>query len=87
MNDDFEGMTPGLTSPAIAAQEIIPADGRELDYVSRALYVGSGGDLSVESSRGDVVTFRNVPSGAFLPIRVRRVRNSDTTASDIVSLW
>lgn len=86
MIDEFKGQTPGLTGPAFAAQIIIPANGRELDYVTRAVYVGSAGDLSAEMINGDVVTFKNVPSGTVLPVRVRRIRNSDTTASDIIGL-
>ncbi|MDD9715143.1 hypothetical protein PVW48_00140 [Dinoroseobacter sp. PD6] len=75
-----------MTSPAVAAEIIIPANGRELNYATRAVYVGSGGDLSMELLNGDVVTFKNLASGTLLPVRARRVRNSDTTASDLIGL-
>lgn len=52
----------------------------------RALYVGGAGNVSVVTWRDDTVTFVNVPEGAIIPIRVKRVRATDTTATNILAL-
>lgn len=54
----------------------------------RALYVGTGGDVVVqsESAAGGVATFKNIPSGTLLPIRVSKVLES-STADDFVLLY
>jgi hypothetical protein len=36
---------------------------------------------------GQPAVFRNVPAGAILPIRARRILSDGTTAGDIVALW
>ena len=63
---------------------------------TRGLYIGSGGDVSVEMA-GDgtptggltdaTVVFVTVLSGTILPISVTRVNATGTTATSIVALW
>jgi hypothetical protein len=65
---------------------ITPNDGTDLDEYSRAVYVGGAGDLTVMTVDNTVVTFFAVPAGAMLPIRVRRVRSTSTTATNILVL-
>lgn len=50
------------------------------------LYIGSGGDLEVQTVGSDNVTFFNVVSGQFIPVNVMKVRTG-TSASDIIALW
>ncbi len=55
-----------------------------------ALYVGTGGDVhvimnNVENIAGNVIIFKNVPDGSFLPAIVDYVRAA-TTAADIVAV-
>jgi len=55
-----------------------------------ALYIGTGGDVhvimkNVENAGGNVVIFKNVPDGSFLPAIVDYVMAA-TTAADIVSV-
>ena len=55
-----------------------------------ALYVGTGGDVhvimnNVENIAGNVIIFKNVPDGSFLPAIVDYVRAA-TTAADIVAI-
>lgn len=53
---------------------------------SRGIYVGGTGDLVVKDANGGVaVTFKAVPAGTILPIRVSFVMAA-TTATDIVAL-
>lgn len=53
--------------------------------VTRALYIGTGGNLVVRMADGQTVTFTAVPSGIF-PIQVDQV-HAATTAADIVALY
>lgn len=76
-----------LDTPAVRAFSITPNDGADLPEVVRALYVGGAGDISVilvgDSS---AVVLVAVPVGSLLPIRVKRVRATGTTATSIIGL-
>tara|TARA_Y100000592_G_C5414682_1_gene289958 strand:+ start:30 stop:509 length:480 start_codon:yes stop_codon:yes gene_type:complete len=50
------------------------------------LYVGTGGDLSIQTTSARPVLLKNVADASFLPINVGRVNASGTTASDIIAL-
>jgi len=76
------------TSPARVAFDITRSDSAELPYVTRGIYIGTGGNLHVRMVDGGDVTFKNVQSGTVLPIRVVQVYGSGTTtASDIIGLY
>jgi hypothetical protein len=51
-----------------------------------ALYVGGAGNLTVETVGGQTTTFSAVPAGTFVYVKVRRVRSTGTTATNIVGL-
>jgi hypothetical protein len=51
------------------------------------LIVGTGGDVKVTTSGGDTVVLPSIGSGTLLPLRVRQVFSTGTTASGIVSIW
>ena len=86
MSDEFSGHAVGLTSPAISAHAVAPNDASDLAATTRAVYVGQSGDLRVRTTEGDIVTFVNMQGGLLYPIRVARVFQTGTTASDIVGL-
>jgi hypothetical protein len=73
-------------APARKAAALTPNDAADLATETRALYVGTGGNLSVILS-GDTaaVTFTNVAAG-YHPLRVKRLRATGTTATGIVGL-
>jgi hypothetical protein len=77
----------GGADPGEDAEEVTPHNTNELGYVSRALYVGGAGDLTVLMLNDQVVTFSAVPAGSLLPIRVKRVNSTGTTATAIVSIY
>lgn len=85
--DQQGGMQEGMTSPADNAAAVTPSDSTDLTYISRALYVGTGGNIVVTMMGGGDVTFPNVQDGTFLPIRVSRVKSTSTTASNIVNIY
>jgi hypothetical protein len=67
------------------AVAVTPSDTTEV--FASAIYVGSGGNVSVITEGGDTVTFSNVPAGTTLVIRVTRIRATSTTATNIVRMW
>ena len=90
------------TQPGRFAKEITPSDTVAIDFggdstkITRGVYVGSGGDLSVEMAGEDnaggrmedpTVVFVAVPSGTLLPIHITRVNSTDTSASSLVAVW
>lgn len=90
MIDKFESHTSNLTSPAAAGAIVTPDDTTRLPMVSRALYVGTGGNLRlqlVDQPEGETVTLENVQAGVFYPLRVAKVLSTGTTAGAIVAVW
>ena len=85
--DTFKKHTRSLTSPPEHGQAVTPSDAAELAHVTRALFVGTGGNLAVRLQDGTALTFANVPGGTLIPIRVARVLATGTTASQILGLW
>ena len=69
---------------ASSAEAVTPSDTTEIRAL--ALFVGTGGILRVVTAAGDDVTFTNIPNGFLLPLEVRRVRSTTTTASNITAL-
>lgn len=85
--DKFANFPTTPISPARGGMPVIPNDAAELTQISRALYIGQGGDVNVTLADGDGVTFEAVPAGSLLPIRASAVLATGTTASGILALW
>ena len=75
------------SAPALYAGAVTVSDSTNLSSVSRALYVGTAGNVAAVMPNDDVVLFSNVPAGMILPVRVKRVNATNTTASNIVALF
>jgi hypothetical protein len=91
MSDRFSIDEIGLDSPAVSAEVVTPDDANNLVQVSRALYIGTTGNVGVQmlgyDDQANVnILLENVPAG-ILPIRVSRVHSSNTTATGIISLY
>jgi hypothetical protein len=87
MPDQHSGFVEGLTSPADNAAAVAPSDSTDLAYTSRALYVGGAGNIVATMAGGGDVTFKNLTAGTVLPVRVSRVKSTNTTATDIINLY
>lgn len=85
--DTFSRFQATVISPLTSAASVTPHNTNELEYVTRALYVGGVGDVAVTMQDGGNVTFVGVPAGTTLPIRVKIVKATGTDATDIVALW
>lgn len=86
MPDRFSANAASLSGPASHAFPITPSDAADLTEAVRALYVGSGGAVSLRTVSGSVATFLTVSAGSILPVRADRVLQTGTTAGDIVGL-
>lgn len=77
----------GTTGPADYAAAVTPSDAVDLTKFARSLYIGTGGDLTVLMPDGASVLFKAVIGGTILPVRIRRVLATGTTASNLVALY
>ena len=85
--DAFDTHSNTLVAPIRDAAAVTPSDSTDLPHLPRALWVGSGGSLSVVTAGGQTVRFDGVPNGTMLPVRAARVRASGTNAGAILALW
>lgn len=65
----------------------ITAADSDLNTPVRGLYVGTSGIVRVTTTGGDDVTIPSVPAGTILPLEVKRVWSTTTTASGFVGLF
>lgn len=85
--DAFHDLAPSSITPSENCFPIMPNDLEELPFLTKAIYVGKGGDLVLVIGNSQVaVTFRNVVQGSVLDVRVRAVKSTGTSAGDLVGL-
>lgn len=85
MTDPFKNRAPDAAGPATDIVPVTPADGTDLATVCQALYVETAGIVSFVSAAGQTRTVK-VADYSILPVRVRRVRATGTTATGIHAL-
>lgn len=50
------------------------------------LFVGTGGDITVDTIQSKNVVFKNIPDGSILYVFITKVYSTGTTASDMLAL-
>jgi hypothetical protein len=75
------------TAPVTKAADITPNDSTDLAAVTRGIYVGVSGDLKVDMFEGGTVVFKDIAAGVIHPLRVTRVYDGGTDATDIIGLY
>lgn len=87
IKDPYRLSADSPISPAQKCFEITPADGANLASATKAIYVGTGGDI-VLTPLDDTqpIAFRNLADGSILDVRAKTVEATGTTASDLVGL-
>lgn len=74
------------TWPGYNLIAVTPSDSTLFTPAVRQLYVGVGGNVTVETDQGSTITFVNVLGGSYLgPFFIKRVKATGTTASNIVA--
>lgn len=91
MADSFSGFSDSVSNPATRAAVVTPSDTDNLADIPKAIYVGTGGNIAMigvnASGAATGITWKNVPSGALIPFRPRRILANGTTAADILALY
>lgn len=85
MKNPFDNYTLGPAGPATDILPVTPDDVTDLPVVASAIYVETGGALSVLTVAGGIRTV-TVVDHSFLPVGIARVRATGTTASGIHAL-
>lgn len=86
----YETLSPIVETQSLSVswfyEAVTPSDSTDLGSLCRAIYVGGAGNVVAVRHDGTAVTFSSVPAGTVLPIAVRRINSTSTTATSIVAL-
>lgn len=85
------------TKPGENAVAVTPSDSTGIKspgsqpIVTRGLWIGGSGDISVEmvgpQMDDQTVVFTGIASGTLLPLAITRVNATLTTATSLVAIW
>lgn len=76
------------SNPAVGVVSVTPSDTVDISQKNiRALWIGTGGDVAVVCYDDSTAVHKNVPSGFPLPVSVKRVKATGTTAQNIVAWY
>ena len=82
MTNPFANRAMQLSGPARDIEPVTPNDNAPLQDIAVALYVEIGGTLSILTEKGETRTVAGADC-SILPVGVRQVRATGTTASGI----
>lgn len=85
MRNPFQNRVAGVAGPARDILPVTPNDANDLSEVAVALYVEVAGTVRFATERGEIRTI-SLPDMSLLPVGVRRVFSTGTTASGIHGL-
>lgn len=68
-------------------KNITKSDETSLERLTRGLYVGRPGNVTVLSEMGETVLWESVSAGSLMPIRCTKVFATGTTAGAFVACW
>tara|TARA_R110001599_G_scaffold347011_1_gene572880 strand:+ start:23044 stop:23310 length:267 start_codon:yes stop_codon:yes gene_type:complete len=70
------------------AEAITTNDAADVSDIEFKIYVGTGGDLKVDTTDGQTITLKNIASGTYIDwIEIRKIYRTGTTARDIVAIY
>lgn len=72
--------------PFTRAVAVTTSDDTDLDDNAVSLWIGGAGNVKVTTVEDDTVTFNGCTAGSVLPVQVKRVWATGTTATNIVAL-
>ena len=85
ISDKYASTPDTLSTPATDVSEIVPDDGTDLPYLTKALNVATNGTVRITTEAG-TTTDVFVAAGVVFPLRVRRVWATGTTATGLRAL-
>ncbi len=87
-NNIEEIIQKGLSAQSFATVcfNITPHNTNRLIQAPRGLYIGTGGNLTIIDKNNNESMFVDIPSGSILPIQPIIVKDTGTTAGNIVGL-
>ena len=85
MTDKWSGASGGIEGPIEGIVVVTPHDSNNLSEITRALYIGGAGNLTVVTFDNQVVLITAPAVGVWHPLRVRRVNSTGTTATAILA--
>lgn len=89
--DQFGAYADNVSAPCRRWVALTPSDTTDLTDLPKAIYVGTGGDISmigVSAPTGSAgVVWKGVPAASLIPVRPRRILATGTTAADLVGCY
>lgn len=86
-SDPFKNNAVGATAPPRHLFAITPSDDDDLPHVTRAIWVGAGGDLTLIAADDDAAVTLSQAPGGWCAVQARRVLATGTTALDLVGCY
>lgn len=83
---NFNFSKTSIVGPGNSFAAITPHASTDI-ALTRAVYVGVGGDIAAVGADNVPIVFKDVPTGTMLPIRVRRINAVGTDATDMVAIY
>lgn len=83
----FDDQNGGIESPAIGCFAVTAHDSNNFTTETRGLYVGGAGNIAIVMRDGTTATLSSVPAGTFIPIRLKRINSTNTTATNMVGFY
>jgi hypothetical protein len=65
---------------------ITPSDTVSIDFPHDAIYVGVTGDIAAVTPDNVAIVFKGALAGSILPLRLKRVNATNTTATNLIAL-
>ncbi len=85
-SDSFRYHNDKVSDPARRAYTITPSDSADIVPLPKVLLIGIAGNIVLQAADSDADVTIAASAGQIIPIRARYVRNTGTTAGQIIGL-
>jgi len=85
--DDYAQLQTGLDSPYRHAAAVSPSDTVDLTNVTRAIYIGVTGDVTLITANSETVLLKGALAGSVIRVQASRIKATGTTATNLVAFW
>jgi len=75
------------TFSAMGGVEVTPSDTIDLPFYTRAVWVGTGGNLEYIMHDGQTHVMKNIQDGTMLDLCLSRIKAGSTSATDIIAYY